>query len=151
MAYLEAVREIVALLNEVDWEGLDANVVVRALDQTVDPVLDPSNANNQDDVRDYQPAPFIVVGKLEGSDLVTYDGWLPFSKQTIRITPLSVIRSEVSHMQQLIFGKINNYVGRPRSDGGLIQRCVITDTVDIYEEESSYYGLDMVFDVAISN
>lgn len=93
---------------------------------------------------------FITFSRLGGEYLNTNDGWSGLSEQIIQINPFSQSRKRVGDMAGVIFEVLDNYRGQPRTGGAFIQNCLADEFFDLFDQESSYHGMEMVFIVNLS-
>ena len=92
---------------------------------------------------------FITFGILDSGERYTNDGWLNLSGQTVEVGCFSQVRERVAKMSDVAFRSLADFQGRARVGGPVIDSCFFDESMDVYDEEASYYGLMMAFVVNI--
>lgn len=127
--YPDAARELIELLTAADWGTLTVTVSATHFDFT-------ETSSGHD---------FVTVNRFGGVEVRTNDGWSELSGQDIQVMPFSRSRESLAAMIKVIHKTLDGYQGRPRMDGAYIQMCVLDESHDLFDEESSYYGSEMDF------
>ena len=92
---------------------------------------------------------YTVVQRLMGAEVWSNDGSEGLSLPVITVMPMDSSRSRLGATIQAIEERVNNFSGQVTAGGPMIQMCILDEVNDLYDEESSYYGAEMTFLVAI--
>ena len=112
-----------------------------------------TSATSSDTAAEDQNQDFVVVSRLPSKmdDIWTMDGPSGLSIQDIQVSPFSLRREQVTFMTDKIKVALDNYSGKPRDESGAptIQATIFKEAFDVFEEESSQFGLALSYCVAI--
>ena len=92
---------------------------------------------------------FMTFGILDSAELYTNDGWADLGDQAIEVGCYSQSRERASKMSDVVFRTLADYKGQPRAGGPTIQSCFFDESMDLYDEEASYFQLMMAFRIQI--
>ena len=93
---------------------------------------------------------FMTFSVLDSRERYTNDGWVNLAEQAIEVGCFSQSRERTSRMADVVFRALADYRGAPRSGGPVIQSCFFDESIDVYDEEASYFGLMMAFVVNVT-
>ena len=143
-----------------EWNEFQISIAIRGLG---DPVRTAGRVTGPDNdvLRQYSTSGhsaileqdnFITLSVVDGGDEYAMDGYAGLTKQVVRVSPFSAYSLTMLDMAAAVRAAFDdgNFRGTARANGAYISLLHLDMQVDIMEEESTIFGRDQYWKVALS-